>query len=69
MIEWFKNDTVTEDLQMENFNWQHITFKDGGNPYICTTEKGFERMKSKYNLTKIKVDDYGIGYWLAEERN
>lgn len=39
------------------YNWQHITFKVG-NPYICKTEKEFNRIKRKYNLVKIKD-----GFW------
>lgn len=46
---------------MNNFTWQHIEFEDGGNPYICMTEKEFNRIKKKYNLEKIKD-----GFWLAE---
>lgn len=49
---------------MKHFNWQHIEFKDGSNPYISMTENNFKRMKRKYNLTKIKE-----GFWLAEEKN
>ena len=45
---------------MKNFKWQHIQFEDGSNPYICTTEKEFERIQKKYELRKIKD-----GFWLA----
>lgn len=45
---------------MEHFEWQHIEFTDGSNPYICMTEKEFKRIKRKYNLQKIKE-----GFWLA----
>ena len=43
-----------------NFTWQHIQFVDGGNPYICKTEKEFKRMQKKYNLVEIKKN-----FWLA----
>lgn len=45
---------------MKYFNWQHIEFADGGNPYICTTEKEFKRIQGIYNLTKIKEN-----FWFA----
>lgn len=38
---------------MKDFKWQLISFIDGSNPYICKTEKEFNRMKSKYVLKKI----------------
>lgn len=47
---------------MSNFTWQHISFEHGGNPYICTTEKEFNRIKKKYSLEKIKDN-----FWLAKE--
>lgn len=28
--------------------WQHIQYEDGSNPYICKTEKEFNRIKRKY---------------------
>ena len=46
---------------MNNFTWQHIEFADGGNPYICMTEKAFRRIKKKYNLMEIKKN-----FWLAK---
>lgn len=45
---------------MKNFEWQHIEFTDGSNPYICTTKREFERMKLKYHLVFIKE-----GFWKA----
>ena len=48
---------------MNNFSWQHISFENGGNPYICTTEKEFKRIKRKYNLVKIQEN-----FWLAKEK-
>lgn len=38
---------------MDNFAWYLIKFEDGGNPYICKTEKEFNRIKGKYNLVNI----------------
>ncbi len=43
---------------MKNFNWYHIQFNDGGNPYICKTEKELKRIQKKYNLVKIKDNFY-----------
>lgn len=45
---------------MKYFKWQHIQFTDGSNPYICTIQKEFNRMKRKYKLTQMKD-----GFWLA----
>ena len=46
---------------MNKFTWQHIEFEDGSNPYICTTEKEFERIRNKYNLVAIKQN-----FWSAK---
>lgn len=46
---------------MKEFEWQHITFSDGSNPYICMTEKCFKRMKKAYNLKHL-----GGNFWLAK---
>lgn len=51
---------------MKNFEWQHIQFEDGSNPYICKTEKNFKNIQKRYNLVKIR-ESYGIGNWLATE--
>lgn len=56
-----KSEFDAEDMNMNNFTWQHIEFGDGGNPYICMTEKEFKRIKRKYNLEKIKD-----GFWFAK---
>ena len=48
---------------MGHFTWQHIQFEHGGNPYICTAEKEFKRVKRKYNLVKIKEN-----FWIAKEK-
>lgn len=44
--------------------WYHIQFEDGSNPYICKTEKEFERMKRKYGkrLQQIKEN-----FWIVRE--
>lgn len=47
-----------------SFTWQHIEFEHRGNPYICTTEKEFNRIKRKYNLEKIKDN-----FWIAKDKN
>lgn len=41
---------------MKDFKWQHISFIDGSNPYVCKTEKEFKRMESRYVLEKIGND-------------
>lgn len=43
------------------FNWQHIEFENGSNPYICMTEENFNKIKEKYNLVKISDN-----FWLAK---
>ena len=48
---------------MSNFTWQHIDFEDGGNPYICMTEKAFNRIEKKYNLEKV-----GKNLWIAKDK-
>lgn len=48
---------------MNKFTWQHIEFEDGSNPYICTTEKEFERIRNKYNLVGIKEN-----FWIAKNK-
>lgn len=44
--------------------WYHIQFDDGSNPYICKTEKEFERLKRKYGkrLQQIKEN-----FWVVME--
>ena len=46
---------------MNNFTWQHIEFEHSGNPYICKTEKEFNRMKAKYGLVEIQQN-----FWLVK---
>lgn len=48
---------------MNKFTWQHIEFEDGSNPYICTTEKEFKRIRNKYNLIGIKEN-----FWIAKNK-
>lgn len=62
-VEWIL-ENFNGELKMKTYNWQHIQFKDGSNPYICTTEEAFEYMDRKYKLTKIKE-----GFWLAEDKS
>ena len=45
---------------MTNFEYQHIEFIDGSNPYICTTKKEFKKMKEKYIMENI-----GKNMWKA----
>lgn len=44
-------------------NWRNIIFTNGSNPYICKTDKEFDRIKRKYKL--IQISEYS---WLASER-
>ncbi|HAU87860.1 MAG TPA: hypothetical protein DCW90_20960 [Lachnospiraceae bacterium] len=43
--------------------WQHIEFIDGSNPYVCKTEKEFEKMKRMYVLKNITDN-----FWKATDR-
>ena len=45
--------------------WQTIIFEDGSNPYICKTEKEFEKMNGKYNLREAGPKDY----WVAKDNS
>lgn len=38
--------------------WKHIQFADGSNPYICKTDKEFNRIKRKYRLELIEDNFY-----------
>ena len=51
---------------MKNFEWQHIRFENGCNPYICKTEKAFKFMQKRYNLVKLRESN-GIGFWLSKK--
>lgn len=44
--------------------WQHIQYENGSNPYICTTEKEFNRIKRKYGKRLEKIQD---GFWIVRE--
>lgn len=50
--------------EKRTFNWQHIMFAHGGNPYICKTEKEFQRLQRKYLL----VPTNARGFWVAKDR-
>lgn len=43
---------------MYKFNWYHIQFLNGSNPYICKSEKELKEIQKKYNLVKIKDNFY-----------
>ena len=47
---------------MKYFKWQHIVFKNSSNPYICTSEREFNKIKRKYILERIKE-----GFWIVLE--
>ena len=48
----------------KRFKWQCIFFSDGSNPYICKTEKEFDRLNKKYNL-----QPQGGCHWQANTEN
>ena len=48
---------------MQDYAWQHISFADGGNPYICKTAAEFARMKRKY---KHKLVNIKKNFWIVE---
>ena len=43
--------------------YQHITFIDGNNPYICKTEKSFKWMKEHYVLEPLAKN-----FWKATHK-
>lgn len=45
-----------------SFTWQHISYSDGSNPYICTTQKRFNQLKHKYGSAMTKVEE---NYWMV----
>ncbi len=44
--------------------WQHIQFEDGSNPYICKTEKEFNRIKRRYGKRLEKIQER---FWIVRE--
>lgn len=38
-------------------SWKHIVYEDGSNPYICTTEKEFNRIKRKYKDKLVQISE------------
>ena len=44
--------------------WNSIHFIDGSNPYICKTEKEFEKMKQRYVLQSTSEN----GFWKATHK-
>lgn len=38
--------------------WRTIIFDDGSNPYICKTDKEFDRVSKKYELKKTDTDNF-----------
>lgn len=43
--------------------WQHISYSDGSNPYICTTEKKFKQLKRKYGKRMKRIKE---NFWYVE---
>ena len=43
--------------------WQHISYSDGSNPYICTTEEKFKRLKRKYGKRMKLIKE---NFWYVE---
>ena len=48
---------------MERFKWQHFTFEDGSNPYICMNEKDFKWTQRIYSGKLVKIKE---GFWLVK---
>ena len=46
------------------FRWQHIQYENGSNPYICTTEKEFKRLKHKYGKRMERIK---LNFWIVRE--
>jgi len=44
--------------------WQHIQYENGSNPYICRTEKEFNRLKRKYGKRLQPLKD---GFWIVRD--
>ena len=51
---------MNNTIDNKHFNWQHIEFIDGSNPYICKDEKNFKWMQENYKLEKLSE-----GFWRA----
>ena len=45
--------------------YQHITFTDGSNPYICKTEKRFKWMKEHYVLEPLAKNFWKATYKIS----
>lgn len=45
--------------------YQHITFIDGSNPYICKTEKSFKWMKEHYVLEPLAKNFWKATYKIS----
>ena len=43
-------------------NWKIILYSDGGNPYICKTERELDRLKRKYGKSMARI---GGNKWLV----
>lgn len=43
--------------------WQHISYSDGSNPYICTTEKRLKQLKRKYGKQMKLIKE---NFWYIE---
>lgn len=44
--------------------WQHIQYENGSNPYICTSEKEFKRLKRKYGNRLQLIKER---FWIIKE--
>lgn len=56
-------DLELECEDMERFEWQHIMFEDGSNPYVCMNQKAFKQMERRYKGKLIKIKE---GFWLVK---
>ena len=66
LLSWLRERLVDLGLEcddMERFKWQHFTFENGSNPYICINEKAFKWMQKRYNGKLVKIEE---GFWLVK---
>ncbi len=50
-------------MAKEITGWQHVSFQDGSNPYICKTPAEFARIKRKYKQNLVNIRD---NFWMVK---
>lgn len=45
------------------YTWQHISFQNGSNPYICKTSAEFAKMQKKYKKQLVNIKD---NMWIVQ---